>query len=148
MTVETTLQKMFDQWPELFLTRRECYNHLFCTIGNGYEWKRGQLVECDTGDDAETVAMEEADYAVGHPKARQSQKNIDKTLLQRKIWMDAGFATEDDYEHNWYPICEYSKIKRVPIDVKPDWSEALVECKMMMEQDGIDVKIEYTDNES
>ena len=50
MTVETTIQWMFDNYPDLFATRKECYNHLFCVIGNGYEWKRGQIVRCDEYD--------------------------------------------------------------------------------------------------
>ena len=50
MTVETTVQEMFDRYPLMYSTREECFDHLFCTIGNGYEWKRGQLVYRDSGD--------------------------------------------------------------------------------------------------
>ena len=50
MTVETTVQWMFDHYPDLYSTREECFDHLFCTIGNGYEWKWGQLVYHDRGD--------------------------------------------------------------------------------------------------
>ena len=39
MTVETTLQKMFDRYPLMYSTREECFDHLFRMIGNGYEWK-------------------------------------------------------------------------------------------------------------
>ena len=58
MTVETTLQKMFDRYPLMYSTREECFDHLFCTIGNGYEWKWGQLVDRDRDDpDYDVVSM-------------------------------------------------------------------------------------------
>lgn len=46
MTLELTIQKMFNKYPTLFKERADCLNHLFCTIGNGYEWKKGELVGC------------------------------------------------------------------------------------------------------
>lgn len=39
----------------------------------------------------------------------------------------------------WYPISEYSLIKRIPADIKPDWKEAVEECKEMLRKDGIEV---------
>ncbi len=44
MTVELTIQTMFDNYPTLFKERADCLNHLFCIIGNGYEWYNGELV--------------------------------------------------------------------------------------------------------
>ena len=38
MNVELTIQSMFDDYPTLFKDRADCLNHLFCVIGNGYEW--------------------------------------------------------------------------------------------------------------
>ena len=118
MTVETTIQRMFDRYPDLFSTRKECYNHLFCVIGNGYEWRHGQVVACD---DEATMEEEEWDYATPHPKAEQTKGN--------------GI----DIDRHWYPICEYSLIKRIPADIKPDWKEAVEECKEMLRKDGIEV---------
>ena len=45
MNVELTIQEMFDEYPTLFKERADCLNHLFCCIGNGYEWINGELVE-------------------------------------------------------------------------------------------------------
>lgn len=45
MTVELTIQEMFDKYPTLFKERADCLNHLFCTIGNGYHWKDGELID-------------------------------------------------------------------------------------------------------
>ena len=47
MRAEDTLQFMFDFYPNLFPTRKHCLDHLFCTVGNGYKWKNGELVEDD-----------------------------------------------------------------------------------------------------
>lgn len=49
MNVELTIQEMFDSCPTLFKERADCLDHLFLTIGNGYEWVDGELV-ADCGD--------------------------------------------------------------------------------------------------
>ena len=46
MNVELTIQEMFDNFLGLFKERDDCLNHLFCTIGNGYQWLNGELVLC------------------------------------------------------------------------------------------------------
>ena len=45
MKVELTIQEMFDNYPTLFKERADCLNHLFCVIGNGYDWVNGELIE-------------------------------------------------------------------------------------------------------
>ena len=47
MTLELTIQAMFDEQPMRFKERADCLNHLFCLVGNGYQWKNGELVEID-----------------------------------------------------------------------------------------------------
>ncbi len=47
MRAEDTLQYMADFYPELFPTRKHALNHLFCVLGNGYEWINGELVDDD-----------------------------------------------------------------------------------------------------
>lgn len=49
MKLELTIQEMFNECPTLFKERCDCLNHLFCTIGNGYEWRNGEL--CSNDDD-------------------------------------------------------------------------------------------------
>lgn len=45
MNVELTIQDMFDKYPILFKERADCLDHLFCTVGNGFEWVNGELVD-------------------------------------------------------------------------------------------------------
>lgn len=158
MTVETTIQKMFDEYPRLFSTRQECYNFLFCVIGNGYEWKRGQIVCVDDDEEDRNLQMwEEMDYAdlqdawesAGiKPKAVQSEMNVaerqreDEAIhnLFGENGLKDGLPDIEPYDpdkHRWYPISEYSLIKRVPPDVKPDWKAAVEECKIMLKEDGV-----------
>ena len=104
MTVETTLQEMFDRYPLMYSTREECFDHLFCMIGNSYEWKWGQLVYHDRGDpdyDEEYERkLNEDDYArKRRGRARQSKKNIDakrrrdERLVKAGILESAGVRT-------------------------------------------------------
>lgn len=160
MTVETTIQQMFDEYPDLFSTRQECYDFLFCVIGNGYEWKRGQIVRIGDGEEDRNIQMwEHMDYAdlqdkwesTGiKPKAVQSEMNIvekrkrDEGLhnFKREIDLEDGLPDIGPYDpekHHWYPICEYSLINNVPKDIRPDWAAALEECKEMLRKDGINI---------
>lgn len=130
MTVETTIQWMFDNYPDLFPDRQKCYDHLFCTIGNGYEWRRGQLVRYDEEDNPKA---EEQDYLSYPPMAVQSEENVRKYMERMELFKDGGLPKSP----RWYPLCEYSKINNVPEDVKPDWKAAVEECKEMLMKDGI-----------
>ena len=47
MKPERTLQKMYDEYPKLFPTRQQALDHLFCVIGNGYSWHKGEIVADD-----------------------------------------------------------------------------------------------------
>ena len=47
MRAENTLQFMADFYPSIFPTRKHCLNFLFCGVGNGYEWVKGELVDED-----------------------------------------------------------------------------------------------------
>lgn len=44
MTLKNAIKRMITEYPMLFQDRVQCLDHLFCVIGNGYDWKNGQLV--------------------------------------------------------------------------------------------------------
>ena len=147
MTVETTIQKMFDEYPDLFATRADCLDHLLCTIGNGYEWKWGQLVDW-YDDDKDAHERDYLNPAV--TKAKQSEKNIAKKMkddkglwdLRRENDLEDGLPDIGPYvpsKRHWYLLSKRSSaLLNVPDDVKPDWKAAVEECKMMLSKDGID----------
>ena len=151
MRAEQELQKMFDEYPDLFCTRQECLDHLFCVIGNGYDWRCGMLVDCR--DDRSDAELEEEwqknnghDFLRGRKKACQDPKLLKKHEDEKKEW----FLDDEDYckEHpffakhgySWYPLSRYSWIYHIPEDIKPDWKALVDECKAMLKSDGIDIE--------
>lgn len=122
---------MYDLYPFLYSTRQECFNYLFCSVGNGYKWKWGQVVHVEGEDEA----ANEDDYV--HPQtvhSSQSSKNLKKKSEWLKIREIAGVLPIP----RWSKLNEkYSLIYHVPKNARPDWKAAVEECKDMLEADGI-----------
>lgn len=58
-SVEQTVRNDLLLWPSIHVNRFSVLHHLFCVIGNGFEWKNGELVEtCSKG--CKDVSIEEA----------------------------------------------------------------------------------------
>lgn len=47
MTAEQTVKHSLMFYPSITYNKMSAYNHLFATIGNGYEWVDGELVSMD-----------------------------------------------------------------------------------------------------
>ena len=150
MQLETTIQQMFDSYPSLYATRQECYNHLFCVIGNGYDWLHGQLVPSEDAcsDDPNVAFMHDSDYARVVPRAMQSEENVrkkrddDRNMWNALRWSKLEDEGEDIGEYpedvEWYPVSQrYSYVLNFPEDIKPDWRQAIEECKAMLIRDGV-----------
>jgi len=43
-SVEETLEECFAHYPTLYRTRLNVADHLFCVIGNGYDWLDGAVI--------------------------------------------------------------------------------------------------------
>ena len=148
MTVEATVQKLLDSCPGLLVSREECFDLLFCVIGNGYKWKWGQLVYDDFSDEGydEEADREanEADYEIEHKRAEPSEECLEARKRKDELWAKAEMLKAEDIDrqkHHWYPLSKkYSKLFTVPDDVREDWKEAVEECKRMLERDGVDWK--------
>lgn len=85
MRAEDTLQYMADFYPSIFPTRKHALDHLFCVVGNGYEWKDGELVDCDD--------------------------KYEKRYQLREHISEAEFPNEDE----WYRMYDvYNRIANVP----------------------------------
>ena len=50
MNVKDTVKRSLMLYPSVSINALAVYEHLFCTNGNGYEWKNGELVEITTTD--------------------------------------------------------------------------------------------------
>lgn len=64
MNVQDTVKKMLMLYPSITLNALDAYEHLFCVIGNGYEWKDGELVELCDPEDAGVPTLQKAIYKV------------------------------------------------------------------------------------
>lgn len=136
MTAESTLQWMMDFYSDLFPTRQRCLDHLFCTIGNGYEWVNGELV-CE---DQLTKRYEMKEQIVRakawHEDLYKQREKVELELAER----NPDYKPNPLYTHHWYPLCkEYSFLYNYPKNIKPDWLKLLNECKEMLIADGIEV---------
>ena len=118
MRAEDTLQFMADFYPSIFPTREHCLNHLFCTIGNGYRWVKGELVE---GDDKKYNR-----YRLVKP-VRKAEFEDERDWWVRyrfelEMHEETGKRINPDYFFEWsQPSREYSYIYHFPKNIRPDW---------------------------
>ena len=132
MRAEDILQFMMDFQGSLFHSRQKCLDQLFCTIGNGYSWVDGELIE-DSLDTKTlllrwklTTPIEHAEPTCGVSELGKMKEDI----LKRKGIKD----------QKWYPLSkEYSYLYNYPDDIKPDWKALIEECKQMLIDDGVEV---------
>ena len=157
MTVEQTFQGMFDHFPGLFKDRADCCNHLFCTVGNGFEWINGELVDvcaapCIPKNPLKDgrafqynklTLRQEAEYYLRRAAIQKGERyEPDETLN----------SIPDDQYHwqpraeRWYfykaglPLCRpYAYLFNYPDDIKPDWKAAIEECCEMLLDDGYEL---------
>ena len=168
MNVELTIQDMFDEYPTLFKERADCLNHLFCTIGNGYEWVNGELVEDgyeffeDYQKNLESKLIKGKAYQYNKMSLRDEsiyyyqRKKEQNPETPELTYSYFEKIPEDVYYRNprnkrWYfyvniPGHEridyyknYAKLWNYPKDIKPDWLEAIEETKTLLREDGFDV---------
>lgn len=148
MTVETTLQDMFDNHPKLFATRQDCFDHLFFTLGCGYHWKFGQLVEGYQYN----KEIHDEDYL--NPKVVKAEQSIENIEMKNKMDREMHEfyhmeALEEDgidigpYDPNKRSRDLNSNILNIPDNIKPDWKAAVEECKAMLKADNVCLKPRY-----
>ena len=136
MRAEDTLQFMADFYPSIFPTRKHCLNHLFCTIGNGYRWVKGELVE---GDDKKYNR-----YRLVKP-VRKAEFEDERDWWVRyrfelEMHEETGKRINPDYYFEWSrPSREYSYIYHYPKNITPDWKALLEECRQMLKEDGVEI---------
>lgn len=132
MRAEDTLQFMMDFQGNLFYNRQKCLDQLFCTIGNGYSWVDGELVE-DSLDTKTLLSRWKLVTPIEHAEPTWGVSELGKMkedILKRR----------DIKYQKWYPLSKgYSYLYNYPDDIKPDWKALIEECKQMLIDDGIEV---------
>lgn len=139
MRAEDELQFMMDFYPDLFPTRKHCLDHLFCVIGNGYQWIDGELVDNDDEYHKRYQIVEHIKRAKGKNEDF-FYKCMDKELKLKSILKEnyKEYFGDTKYNFSWYPLSKkYSYLYNYPEDIKPDWLAVLNECKQLLETDGI-----------
>lgn len=125
MTLEQTIQHMFNKYPDLYQTRKDCLNHLFCVIGNGYEWFNGQLVNRENCkirvDTGEIISVDEPIVKL---KGNNVAKQTELSYLYKSIYKYSSWE--------WYPTCEYSKINTYPDNIQEDWLLGIAETMVLI----------------
>ena len=160
MKPERTLQKMYDEYPQLFPTRHHALDHLFCVIGNGYEWKKGELVDYkelyyydseldelveipfENDDESDIVSkspMTDEEYEIEHQKWIEERVDL-KCRFNKRITREEALKVTLENCHKWYPISKnHSYICNLPDDITPEWKSLAEECKEMLKKDGIEL---------
>ena len=132
MRAEDTLQFMMDFQGSLFHSRQRCLDQLFCTIGNGYSWVDGELVE-DSIDTKTLLSRWKLATPIEHAEPTWGVFELGK--MKEDILKRRGIE-----DQKWYPLSkEYSYLYNYPDDIKPDWKALIEECKQMLIDDGIEV---------
>lgn len=145
-SVKATVRRMLIQYPMLFATKSDCFEHLFLVNGNGYDWHDGCLADVYSDkDDEPRWADENGDPRPGEPVI--SLPEIEKRLREQRI-LDAkrqnsnirlvlenfdAIFNEPVRFINPYPVCEYSDLFHMPDDVKPDWRDACYEAAQALQ---------------
>lgn len=155
MTVERTLQGMYDNFPGLFKERADCYNQLFCTVGNGYEWIDGELIDVCAPNTPRHPLKDGKAHQYCKLSLRQQAEYYLRRAAERKgepYVRDEEYLSgiPDDRYHlqpraqRWYfyqgDMCrDFAYLFNYPDDIKPDWKAAIEECRMMLLEDGYEV---------
>ena len=161
MKPERTLQKMYDEYPKLFPVRQQALDQLFCVVGNGYSWYKGEVVsdeELFIWDDKLERFIIDPDYKIDEEPdiisiplktEEEYMKEIEDfrmSLAEARYHFYPETSIEEHYkdlEHNfnkWYPLSkEYSLIYNVPDDITPEWKALVEECKELLRKDGIEI---------
>ena len=137
-------------YPGIFPNALKVFEHLFIVIGNGYEWKDGELVEvcgaefCTNVEDAVVnnikfhlmesnngiLVNKKMDVSTFNNRVKRVLKDCIIPIFHVDERME-DFTVPDynertDSNFSFYPISKYSYIYDIPDDVQPDWLAAIM----------------------
>lgn len=143
--------------PSIFSNRLDCMNHILFTLGNGFDWVDGQLVE--RGDDdskpknindailyqIEKMCITNKDIMMTYIGCGNSDRYFQRLMVNVKSVMEISHRINNmdidktsiemngDGRFMLYPLCSRSHLLNIPDDVDDDWlrfiKNALEFCK-------------------
>lgn len=132
VSVEDTIKFCAQHYSDIYPNRASFIDHLFFTIGNGYDWLDGCLVNTSPHDHLELQSRKDRD------KDLYEAMSAFKALMKEtnKDYVDSGEKRRLRWEadvHEFYSVNkDYSNICQVPDDVKPDWLELAYEAALLL----------------
>lgn len=139
MNPDDTVRESLYYYPSIYKTRGDVLHHLFCVIGNGYEWLNGELVTASRGDEDPIEREIDSTLAIiQKPNAREILQDMYWEILSDRIALVADRHKNlenamDDYSFSdrfLYPKSEtYAKLWNYPEDITPEWAVELEKAK-------------------
>lgn len=144
MTVFETIKTLLQDYPRLYKNRMDVLYHLFCVIGNGYDWKDGDLVDVSgyqKDRPSEYTIDAEANYQAlvdfyqnqmsfmpSEEKLRKEATDNQQHALYLQENIDQIVNTTTPLLLSTYPLSEeYSSLMNIPEDINQDWAQAAEE---------------------
>lgn len=121
MNYRETLVQCLRDWPTLYLNQDDVLGSLFFSIGTGYEWEHGGLVQTldETTQDKTTRQERERPW---DSRAGEREWRLQALSLNGN---KSYFKHGDGVGRFMYQMFgQYSPIMHLPDDIKPDWLEA------------------------
>jgi hypothetical protein len=140
MNVYKTVKSNLILYPGLFPNAFYVYEHLFCTSGNGFDWKNGQL--CDYYDEEfsiEDSVISLIDNTIAYTPYNLVFLGNDKDLkkgaksilgeLRENIenafsWKSKMFDFSFPENYKIMYLSKYSSLCNLPDDIQEDWLQA------------------------
>ena len=116
---------MFENYTDLFQNRADCFNQLFCTIDNSYEWVNGEIVVSKKEREEYYRNLLVNEKAFRHKVMEDFHRKLPHSF--RLYFFLAGYCKMYAYLFNY------------PKEIKPDWKNAIDECKRLLKEDGYDL---------
>lgn len=116
---EATLETMFREYKTLFRTVADALGQFFFTIGNGYEWLDGAIIQTNQEPDPGKHFRTDTSQL---PKV--VREVFEKVEADNEA-LPVGPIEDDGGPRYFYPLCEaHSNLCSVPDDARPDWAAA------------------------
>ena len=147
MNTEETIRVALINFPSIFPNALSVYNHLFCTVGHGYEWENGELVSTGRyNTDVKTAILKEVESLYSfftnlQPSTLNNWRSIeirrDETIKNINLIFDTSssltdFTPASDFQFS--EITKYSKILNLPSDITSDWLDAAKWMYLLLSQ--------------